>query len=215
LRRKPGLVVTAGWPEAAPPDAALAQAAAYLEATLASLRRGIAKAEAPPKAKKGAPGAPPAPPARVSGVELVVAARYGGWQAKTLELLASLYDPAGAAASPPAPFPGDLMARVLAAANADPEIRALGPKALKAGVMPFAKGKADAAAAAGPGALRAALAFDEGALLEDNAEYLARALRVQSVRVARVSYEEQSAEGAAPEVAGAAPGAPGARFATL
>jgi leucyl-tRNA synthetase len=98
---------------------------------------------------------------------------------------------------------------VLAAATADPELAALGAKALKSSLMPFAKVKSDAAAAAGAVVLQPKLPFDEAALLEENAAYLSRSLKVDALSVRSVSYEEQQAAGQA-EVAAAVPGAPAA-----
>jgi valyl-tRNA synthetase len=61
---RPGTVLTAGWPEVAPPDFALRLAAEYIDRLVTSLRGAIAKKEAPPKKKKGAPPAAATPPAR-------------------------------------------------------------------------------------------------------------------------------------------------------
>jgi hypothetical protein len=71
------MVVTAGWPRCPPPDPLLRRQAAYLEDTIAGLRKTIGKAEAPRKGQ--------AQP-RVKAVELVVSERYGGWQAMVLEV---------------------------------------------------------------------------------------------------------------------------------
>ncbi len=202
--RRPALLVAAGWPAAPAPDPALRAAAAAVEATLGALRKAVARAEAPPKARKGAPAAPS--PGRVAAVELVVPATYGGWQARVLELLLALWDAAAGA------FPEDLTPLVFKAAAADPAIAALGPKALKADVMPFAKAKAEAAAGGGgAAALAERLPYDEAGLLRENAAYLARALRLEpgAVTVRAVAYAEQAAAAEA-EVAAAAPGAPAA-----
>lgn len=63
---------------------------------------------------------------QVTGVEIVVPLQYGGWQAKLLGILSSLFD-SGART-----FPADLMGQVLAAVNADEELKSLGQKAIKA-----------------------------------------------------------------------------------
>ena len=52
MLKREGAVVTAGFPAGAPPDSILQRAAAYVEDLIPSLRRAIAKAEAPPQ-KKG------------------------------------------------------------------------------------------------------------------------------------------------------------------
>jgi leucyl-tRNA synthetase len=48
---RPGTVLTAGVPEGGAPDPVLAAAAAALDAAVGSLRKAVAKAEAPPRAK--------------------------------------------------------------------------------------------------------------------------------------------------------------------
>lgn len=59
--RRPGSALTAGFPApSAPPNFALKAAAEYLVEEVAVLRKGIEKAEAPPK-KKGNPAQPPPP----------------------------------------------------------------------------------------------------------------------------------------------------------
>lgn len=203
LLKKEGFIVNAGWPEAAPADLMLQQTAGYIEATIHSLRKAIAKAEAPPKAKKGA--APAAAPGRVTGVELVVPKQYGGWQAKILDLLSSMFDASAGG------LPADVMGKVLAAANSDPELSGMGPKAIKAQIMPFAKQKADAAGLAGAGALSLTLPFDEAGLLQENAAYLQRSLKLDSVSICSVSYDEQQAAGDE-RITAAAPGAPAPLF---
>jgi len=75
--------------------------------------------------------------------------------------------------------------------------------------MPFAKGRVDAAGVAGAVALDVKLPFNEAALLQENAVYVARSLKVESVRVRSVTYEEQTSFGD-DRVAVAAPGAPAA-----
>jgi leucyl-tRNA synthetase len=203
LLQRPGLVLKAGWPTASAADPLLQQAAKYLDHTVATLRKAIVKAETPAKTRKGAPPSPPA--GKVVAVDLVVATEYGGWQARVLGMLGSLYDAATGS------FPADFMSSVLASANADAITSAMGPKGIKSIVMPFAKAKADAAVAAGPAALDVKLPFDEASLLLENAAYLERALKVGRVGVRSVTYEQQqTAEQAA--VRDAVPGDPAPLF---
>ena len=56
--RRPGSVLKAGWPHAALPDAGIQRQAAYLEALISNLRKAIARAELPQKARKGQPATP-------------------------------------------------------------------------------------------------------------------------------------------------------------
>ena len=59
--RRPGSVLTAGWPLAPPPDATLLRMAAYVERIKDRLGSTIAKETQPKKAKKGAATAGPPP----------------------------------------------------------------------------------------------------------------------------------------------------------
>ena len=183
--KKDGLVIKAGWPTAAAPDLVLQQTAAYVDFTIGNIRKAIAKAETPPKPRKGAPPAPP--PGRVKTVELVIPTEFGGWQAKILGMLAELFDESSGEGGK---FPDDVMSKILAGSNADPEIAALGPKGIKSIVMPFAKSRIDGAAVAGAKALQVRLPYDEAGLLRENAAYLTRALKVDSVAVRSVEYDE-------------------------
>lgn len=202
---KEGLVIKAGWPTAAAPDLMLQQMAAYVDLTIGNIRKAIAKAEMPPKPKKGVP--PPPPPGKVTAVELVVPTQFGGWQATVLGMLAGLFDASTGT------FPGDVMSKILVGANADPEISALGPKGIKSVVMPFAKSRIDVAAAAGAGGLEVKLPYDEAGLLRENAAYLARALKVESATVRSVEYEELVAAAETDKkLAAATPGNPAIKF---
>lgn len=204
--KKPGLVIKAGWPVSAKPDLLLQRTAVYVESAIVMIRKAIAKSEAPPKVKKGTPPGPT--PGKVTAVEIVVSTEFGGWRAMILSLLSSLYD------SSTGTFPSDVMGKVLAAANADPEIQSMGQKGIKSFVMPFAKQTVDAVLlTVGPDALNTKLPFDEAALLEENVGYLTRALKVDSVSVRSVSYEEMAAASEVDErVAGATPGNPAFLF---
>lgn len=173
LLKKPGAVLTAGWPHDAPaPDAVLRAAAAALEGTINSARRGITKLEAPPKkAKKDDPR-----PRKVAKVTLYVAESFGGWHAPVLESLSAAFDETASAFAPD--HASALAAAVTAAA--EPFVASGGPpgdKALKQTVIPFAKKRMDdACAGGGKGLLQARLPFDEAELLESNLGYFARCL---------------------------------------
>jgi len=177
LLKKEGTVLTAGWPrDAPPPDAVLRAAAAALEGTINSARRGIAKLEAPPKkAKKDDPK-----PRKVASVVLYVAEAFGGWHAPVLESLSGAFDEGTNAFSPDA---ATALAAAVAAA-AEPFVAGggqPGDKALKMNVIPFAKKRMDdACAGGGKGLLQARLPFDEAELLEGNAGYFARCLGLSS-----------------------------------
>ena len=204
LLGRPGSVLTAGLPAGAPPDPALAAAAAALDGAVASLRRGVARLEAPPKAKKGA--RPTGPPPKVVGVDLHVSPAFTGWHAAVLAALDAAYDEEKGV------FADGAMASALAAAAA-PFAAAGGPtgdKAIKQAVAPFAKRRMDdATAGAGRGALRATLPFDEAALVRDNAAYVARCVGWAGPQCVRVT-EEAPPDGVAAPV----PGEPTPRFET-
>ena len=168
-----GAVLTAGWPEVAPPDFVLRRAAAVLEETAGGLRAGIRKAEAPPKAKKGAPPGP-APP-KVTAATIFVSPAFTGWHAPVLAALAGAFDDATRSWVP------DAKAALAAAsaAAADAFVASGGPpgdKALKQTVIPFAKVVMDEAEAGGAALLARTLPFDEAGLYTENAGSLARAL---------------------------------------
>lgn len=190
MLQKEGSVLNAGWPESKPSDPILHDMFEYLERTIFLLRKMISKAENPPKAKKGAPAA--APPGKVTSMELVVPSEYGGWQAKILNILAACHDEHVARGSPNGKrMPDDAMSNILKTIREDPELEAMGQKAVKSVIMPFAKNKVDLALVTGKDALQIRLPFDEAALLEENAAYMERTLSLKSVTIKRVSYEEQ------------------------
>jgi leucyl-tRNA synthetase len=201
--KKSGLVIKAGWPASSKPDLLLQRTATYIESAIVTIRKAIAKAESPPKVKKGTPPGPT--PGKVTAVEIVVSSEFGGWRAMILSVLSSLYN------SSTGTFPSDVMGQVLAKANADPEIQStMGAKGIKSLVMPFAKQTVDAVLVTiGPEALNTKLPFNEAALLEENVGYLTRSLKVDSVTVKSLSYEETVAAGeTSQQVAEATPGTP-------
>ena len=61
MLKRPGSVLTSGWPKADEPDFVMQRASQYIEELIPALRKTIQKAEAPPKEKKGGKG-PAAPP---------------------------------------------------------------------------------------------------------------------------------------------------------
>lgn len=202
LLKKPGMVITAGWPAAETPDYVLQQAAKYLDDTIAHLRKGIAKAETPAKPKKGEA---PQPAKKVTGVAVYVADRFGGWHAKVLACLAGMFDAATNS------FPADAMQQVLATLSTDPDLSSMNQKALKQTVMPFAKFRTELAVRGGAAALQDRLPFDEVALLQENKAFLLRALQIGELEVHAVSYEQQQAAEDS-RIAGATPGSPAAIY---
>jgi len=176
-------VLTAGWPETDAPDFVLRRAVGVLEETTGALRAGVRKAEAPPKAKKGAPPGP-APP-KVTGTTIYVSPAFGGWHAPVLAALAAHFDDGARAWAP------DAKAALAAAsaAAAEPFVAAggaPGDKALKQTVIPFAKVVMEEAVAGGAALLAPALPFDEAGLYRENAAALARSLGLPEGGVAVV-----------------------------
>lgn len=84
ILKREGSVMTAGWPEVPVADPTVAMASTYIEAMIPSFRKAVAKAEAPPKAKKGQP-APPTPP-KVTKATIYVADKFVGWQETVLKV---------------------------------------------------------------------------------------------------------------------------------
>ena len=74
----------------------------YLDDTIAHLRKGIAKAEAPKK------GEPAGAARRVESISVYVVDRFGGWQARVLAALAAMFDEATHS------FPSNAMQQVAA-----------------------------------------------------------------------------------------------------
>ncbi|KAL4854122.1 Leucine--tRNA ligase [Chlorella vulgaris] len=167
LLQKPGLAIKAGWPASGAPNYVLQQVSKYLDDTIVHLRKGISKAEAPSKAKKGNS---PAPPKKVTAVDVYVVDRFGGWHAKLLGIL-----------------------------NEDPELGSMDQKTLKQTVLPFAKFRMETATRGGAATLKDRLPFDELALLQENHEFVLRALQVGVINIHAITFEEQ--QGATAQIA--------------
>ncbi|WPT12113.1 Leucine--tRNA ligase, cytoplasmic [Picochlorum sp. SENEW3] len=209
LLKKDGFIIKAGWPKQEPIDLILQSMATYIESTIAHLRKSIIRAEQPPKARKGEPAAPP--PSPVCALELVVPSEYGGWQAKALDILKGIFEEHTAAGSPNGKkFPDGLMGLIMSKVRQDKEFLDMGQKAIKATIMPFFKTKADNAEITGIQSLDIKLPFDEFAILTENAKYLERSLKLDSISVRSITYEQQQHENDL--IKSAAPGSPAALF---
>ena len=210
LLKRDGFVIKSGWPKSGGPDLMLQQMSRFLERQIHELRKCIIKAEMPPKVRKGEPTIPP--PGPVYACELVVPTEYGGWQAKALAILSSIYE---AHASEDRPngksFPDGIMGIIMGKVREDKELMDMGQKSIKSIIMPFFKSKADAAEVTGKVALDIRLPFDEHALLMENQTYLERALNLESISIRSVSYEAQQKENN-PLVTSASPGSPASIF---
>ncbi len=186
LLSKSGTVTKAGFPAGAAPDAVLASAARYLDETCASVRKGIAKACAPPK-KKG--GGTDSAPKVCRAANVFVAGAFSGWRATCLAILREKFD-SEAAAFPPVNVILDAVKSSDLASEAD-------FKNVMKQVMPFVKFKMTEAQAIGAGALNDELAFDERAILTENVEHIMKVCDLRAVRV--LSAEEDSEARAAAE----------------
>lgn len=207
LLKRDGCVVNAGWPAASQPDHVLQQAASYLEASIHNLRKIIIKVENPPKPKKAGMAAPVAQ--RVVGMQLVVPQRYGGWQAKILNVVSSIYENNNGT------FPDNTIGMILATLKADENIKALGSKMFNTVIMPFVRGTIESAKLDGSSSLSLSLPFDEAAILQENAGYLQRALNLKDpVVVKSISYDEQEAS-EDEKIRESFPGSPGVFFTTV
>jgi len=175
LLRREGSVLKSGWPQCPAPDPTVAMASEYIEDAIPAFRKAIAKAEAPPKTKKGQPAAPPPP--KVTRADIYVAERFVGWQETTLRALARTFD-AGTNT-----FAKDSLSEVMAAIKAEPGLANENEKALLKTVMPFAKFMMEKAARAGAAALDVKLPFGEKEVLEENRGYMLRSLKLEDLRV--------------------------------
>ncbi|GFR47083.1 hypothetical protein Agub_g8770 [Astrephomene gubernaculifera] len=201
LLKREGAAVTAGFPAGSPPDSILQRAGAYIEDLIPTLRKAIAKAEAPPK-KKG-PG-PAVPPPRVASLHVFVSERFVGWQERVLGALAPRFD------ARTRTFAADTNASVLEAAKQDPALSSLADKQLKQAVMPFAKFKMEEAAAAGAQVLDVKLPFSEVDIVQQSLPYLLRALKLEALQVHLVTDPGvgELAASVRADPAGAYPGSP-------
>ena len=178
LLGKAGTVTKAGWPAGGVPDEKLAAAAKYLDETCGSVRKGIAKAIAPPKKKGGGP--PPA--AKVCDrADVFIAGEFGGWQAVCLGILADKFD-AAAKTFPP-------VNELLDAVKASPLAEQADFKNVLKMVMPFLKFKMTEAQTVGADALATKLVFDEAGVLTENMDFVLRSCGLKELRVLRADAE--------------------------
>ncbi|MEW5307124.1 MAG: hypothetical protein WDW36_009540 [Sanguina aurantia] len=198
LLKRTGGVVTAGWPVGSAPDMVLHRAAAYAEALIPHLRKGISKAELIPKRKGGAE----APPTlKVVHGSIYIAERYLSWQDCVLAALATRFDAATSK------FAADSVACVLEAAALDPACSGLTEKALKQMVLPFMKAKQEEAISTGPQVLDIKLPFDERMVVRDMLPYIKRSLCLDSLSVHLTA--EEGAAAALAALVGVPPASPG------
>ncbi|KAL6757784.1 hypothetical protein V8C86DRAFT_1623510, partial [Haematococcus lacustris] len=200
LLRRPGTVLTSGWPTGAEPDFVMQRAAQYIEDFIPDLRKQIQKAEAPPK--KAKPGTQVVAQ-QVVHADVFVAEQFIGWQQKVLQALQAAYQPATK------DFAGDVTAKVMAALQEEQAMAGKSEKEVKALALPFAKFKMEEAKAGGPQVLDVKLPFNERELLEDNLSYITRTLKLESLAVHRVTDDQAvAALGKPVDVAAAYPGCP-------
>eukprot|EP00879_Flechtneria_rotunda_P020422 GHRR01021486.1.p1 GENE.GHRR01021486.1~~GHRR01021486.1.p1 ORF type:complete len:246 (+),score=120.66 GHRR01021486.1:1280-2017(+) len=209
LLKKQGNVITAGWPAAAEPDFVMQRAAQYIEDIIPSMRKLIAKVEAPPKKKKGA-AAVETPTPKVTHGQVWVSKKFVGWQEAVLLTLQGTYDAASNSFAP------DTAAAVLEAVRAAGAAEGANEKQLKQLAMPFAKYKMDEALKGGAQVLDVKLPFDEAQLLQDNLPYLLRSLNLDDLSVgdAADAGAAGQAKAAGINLSGACPGQPVILFST-
>uniref|UniRef100_A0A383W6K7 leucine--tRNA ligase n=1 Tax=Tetradesmus obliquus TaxID=3088 RepID=A0A383W6K7_TETOB len=196
LLTRQGSVLRAGWPTAAEPDFIMQRAAQYIEDMIPSMRKLIAKAEAPPKKKK----ADEPPPPKITHGQVWVSERFVGWQEAVLHALQAKYDAAANS------FAADTVPAVLDAVKAAGDAD-LNEKQLKQLAMPFARYKMDEALKGGKQVLDVKLPFDEAQLLRDNLPYLLRSLNLEGLQISSAAAADAPAAAAA-----AGPGTPHIHF---
>jgi leucyl-tRNA synthetase len=86
MLKRPGSVLTSGWPKADEPDFVMQRASQYIEELIPLLRKMIQKMEAPPKEKKGGKG-PATPPLVSSAITLSHYIRLLAWTHHSHHLL--------------------------------------------------------------------------------------------------------------------------------
>ena len=169
ILKKQGSVTCAGFPSGDVEDAALTAANKYLNDLISNMRKGMAKCTAAPK--KG----PAGPPKSVKSGTIVVASEFVGWRAVCLNILSELYD-AKAKSFPPVPEILEKVKGSELAADAN-------FKNVMKMVMPFIKFKMDETALVGASALRLKSIFDEMSVLNENVDFIKRALNVPEVTI--------------------------------
>ena len=177
ILKRPGFVVTSGWPVLDEPDLVVYNSGKYIEEQITNLRSQVQKAEAPPKKKKGKGG--PAAKSKVVGITLYVAKEYTGWRRVVLQSLAGIYKATGGTFPDAKAFE----AEVLESMKADSETSAMSQKDLKMLVLPFAKFMKEKALELGESSLSTTSVFDERSILEENMGYLKRVLKVGKIDV--------------------------------
>ena len=182
--KREGRVVVAGWPETPAAEPRIAMASEYIESMIPSWRKAIAKAEAPPKAKKGQPAGPPPP--KVKRADIFFSEQFVGWQETTLHALAKAFDESSGS------FPKDTVNQVMAAIKSDPALGGENEKALMKMVMPFAKFMMEKAVNAGPMVLDVKLPFPEKDVLEENLSYMMRSLNLEGHQRAQLQRGGQA-----------------------
>lgn len=199
-------IFKSGWPQAAEPDFIMQRAFEYVEGLLPTIRKQIAKVEAPAKKKNQAAQ----PQARVTHIDIVVGERFIGWQEKVLNALLSRFD------DKTRTFADDVFAVVLQSVQNDEIAQGKNDKQLKQLTLPFAKYKMEEAVAGGKQVLDVKLPFDEAQLLSDNSSYLLRSLKIDSLSVYKSTDLEVKAlaEKDRVDISGAFPGTPVFNFKT-
>ncbi|XP_078443905.1 ATP binding/leucine-tRNA ligases/aminoacyl-tRNA ligase [Wolffia australiana] len=178
LLGRPGFIVNAGWPTAAPPDPTLKKANRYLQDTIALMRKLKEKQEFGAKKPKRAAlaAAVPAVPERrlVTGL-IYVNEVYDGWKECCLRVLRMSYDEERRRFGPDQEIMEALKGMTLDGEKTF--------KQLQKECMPFIKFKKDEVNAVGSQALDLRLPFGEMEVLTENVDLIRRQLQLDHVEV--------------------------------
>jgi len=184
--KQAGFVITSGWPEGAEPDYNMQKMSKYIEDLISNWRKSMARLAGGAGKGKAKGDAAAAAATKIMTADVYVVDRYGGWQAKILAYLRSLFEGNNNA------MPSDAMQQVIKFVNTDEELKSkLSAKMVKSSVMPFGKRAVDLAESGDPQSLEPKLWFDEAKMLEESREYMMLALKLDAINVHKLSYEEQ------------------------
>jgi len=185
----------------------LQMAGRYLQDSISSVRKVVAKLETVKKGKGGK--APTEGPKKVTALTMYVKDRFTGWHNTCLKMLQANFDTTNKV------FSAETDRAVLEALSQDPEAAASvqgGEKMLKKLAMPFVQFKKAEAISVGAHVLQEKLPFDEKAILFENAEYIRQSLGLASFNVYLTTEAAGVAAPIEAKVETALPGTPAAEY---
>lgn len=192
---KPGFVVNATWPTAAPEDKMITRKFEYLKDTAHHVTSFLAKAKANAnrKKKKGKKGKQPEQkkaPVVFNAATIYVADAYPSWQATALRIMNETY------AANDNKVPDKWVKTLVPQIKALPEIKA--NKRLNKAAMQFVGFIAKEVGVVGAQAMETKLPFDEQAFLTANVEFVKSASKLDVIVVQKQTADSQLTQHAVP-----------------